>query len=105
MSLLYDYLRKNLRVCKLTSRHDEINIRCPFCLDSQKDAFKGHFYIQNQEPFKYYCQRCGASGRVNNRLLEMLSVDDYGVIKEIQNADKVYKKKLKIFPFLILYNL
>lgn len=96
MSNLYEHLKKNLNICKLTSRQDEIMIRCPFCLDSIKDPFKTHMYIENNAPYRYYCQRCNTSGRINKKFLDMLDINNYSLIKEIENADNEYKKKLKI---------
>lgn len=86
MSYLYDCLKKKLKVCKLTTSKDEINIRCPFCLDSIKDPFKGHMYIENNPPFRYFCQRCNASGRVNIKFLNKLDVEDFRIYKEIEKA-------------------
>ena len=96
MSQLYETLKKRLKVCKLTTAKDELNIRCPFCLDSVKDPFKGHMYIENNPPFRYYCQRCNASGRVNKKFLSLLDIEDFKIIKEIEKAGKEYSKKIKI---------
>ena len=94
--LLYNHLKGRLKVCKLNSARTEINIRCPFCLDSQKDPYKGHLYIQNGSPYKYFCQRCQSSGVVNKNFLELLECEDYHIINTIQNQYNEYKKKVKI---------
>ena len=96
MSQLYETLKKRLKVCKLTTAKDELNIRCPFCLDSVKDPFKGHMYIENNPPFRYYCQRCNASGRVNKKYLSLLDIEDRLGIK-INDED--------ISRYKIVYNL
>lgn len=96
MSDLYLTLKKKLKVCKLNSSQTEINIRCPFCKDSIKDPLKGHLYIQNGSPYKYYCQKCQSSGVVNSEFLELLEVTDYSLINKIQIEYKEYKKKSRI---------
>lgn len=96
MSELYKALKGKLKVCKLTGDQKEINIRCPFCKDSVHDPYKGHFYIQNHAPYKYFCQRCQSSGIVNSELLEMLSCDDYALINNMQREYTEYKRKVRI---------
>ena len=96
MSQLYETLKKRLRVCKLNSSGTEVCVRCPFCLDSIKDPFKGHMYIENNPPFRYFCQRCNASGRVNIKFLNKLGVEDFRIYKEIEKAGVEYSKKIKI---------
>ena len=95
-NLLYQHLKQTQKVCKLNSARTEINIRCPFCGDSQKDPFKGHLYIQNGSPYKYFCQRCQSSGVVNKKFLEILECEDFKVINNIQREYEDYKKKVKI---------
>jgi hypothetical protein len=91
---LYKYLKSKLKVCRLTGKKDEIIIRCIFCGDSQKDPNKGHFYIQNKPPYKYYCQRCTSKGIVNASLLQKLNVSDYEIVSMINKSFIEYQKKL-----------
>lgn len=91
---LYLHLKQKLKVCRLTGKKDEIIIRCPYCGDSAKDPFKGHFYIMNRPPFKYYCQRCNTSGVTNSNLLQKLNVSDYQVVSMINKSLTDYQKKL-----------
>jgi hypothetical protein len=80
----------------LTGKKDEIIIRCPFCGDSAKDPHKGHFYIMNKAPFKYYCQRCQSKGIVNSQLLQKINVFDYEVVNMVNQSFRDYQKKLTI---------
>lgn len=96
MSDLYLTLKKKLKVCKLNSSKTEINIRCIYCGDSTHDPFKGHMYIQNGPPYKYYCQRCQSSGIVNKKFLEDLDCTDYYLINKLEKEYNVYKQKSKI---------
>jgi hypothetical protein len=91
---LYNYLKQKLKVCRLTGKKDEIIVRCPACGDSRKDPYKGHFYIQNKPPFKYYCQRCTAKGIMSSHMLQQLNVTDYDVINMVNKSLTEYQKKL-----------
>jgi hypothetical protein len=91
---LYNYLKPKLKVCRLTGKKDETIIRCIFCGDSAKDPFKGHMYIQNKAPFKYYCQRCTSKGIVNQNFLLKLNVTDYELIAKVNKSLADYQKKL-----------
>lgn len=93
---LYQHLKRNLKVCKTNSSGTEIIVRCPYCLDSRKDPYKGHMYIQNGAPYKYYCQRCQSSGVVNSEFLNLLNCNDFVILNKIQKEYKEYAKKVNI---------
>lgn len=91
---LYYELRKKLRVCKLTSGHTEINIRCPFCGDSIHDPNKGHMYIQSSPPYKFFCQRCNIAGILNTDILKSLDISDNKIFTNINHSYVNYIKTL-----------
>lgn len=93
---LYSHLKSRLKVCKLNSAKTEIVIRCPFCMDSRKDAYKGHLYIQNQPPYKYFCQRCQSSGVTNKNLLQLLECENFVILNQIQREYEDYSRKVKV---------
>lgn len=95
-NVLYEHLKSKLKVCRLSGKKDEIIIRCIFCGDSRKDPNKGHFYIMNRAPYKYYCQKCQSKGVVNQNLLSRLNVSDYSVVSLINQNLVDYQKKLTI---------
>jgi hypothetical protein len=91
---LYNYLKPKLKVCRISGKKDETIIRCIFCGDSAKDPYKGHLYIQNKAPYKYYCQRCTSKGIVNQNFLLKLNVTDYELIAKVNKNLVEYQKKL-----------
>lgn len=103
--MLYEELKNKLTFCKLTTKRDEINIRCPFCGDSQKDLHKGHLYINTKPPFKYYCQRCQSSGVINSYFLKKLQIVNSNLLSNIdkdlfnyqKNYNNKYKNEFKLF--------
>ena len=91
---LYTMLKSKLKVCYLTSKKDEIVVRCPFCGDSKKTAYKGHFYIQNKAPYKYFCQKCTSRGILTETVLRKLSVDDFQAYQLVKTSYTNYQKGL-----------
>lgn len=90
---VYEYLRPQLRLCKLTTDQSETLIRCPYCGDSLREDH-AHFYINNKPPFKYYCQKCTTSGIVDNKFLNRLKVYDSEIINYVKQTKKEYIKSL-----------
>jgi hypothetical protein len=95
-SILYQHIKANQRVCRLTTKKDEIYTRCPYCGDSQKDMNSGHLYIQYRPPFKFFCQRCQTSGYTGPELLKLLGVTSYEVTHMVNNALMEHKKGLTV---------
>ncbi|WRM43373.1 hypothetical protein [Staphylococcus phage LY01] len=87
---LYHHLKKEVNPCRLTTSQDETMIRCPFCGDSKKSKSSTHLYIQNKTPFKYFCQRCNASGVMNNKVLSMLNSGNIEINSYINNQYNEY---------------
>jgi len=81
-------LKATLDPCYDNTSKTEIYCRCPNCGDSQNDRRKAHFYIQMKPPFKYYCQKCGFSGQLNQDVLNKLQVFDGTTILNINEANK-----------------
>lgn len=93
---LYNILKKNLSVCKLTTSKDETIIRCPFCGDSQKNFKDAHLYINNLPPFKFYCQKCNTSGIANSELLSNVNIFDNDLNKYLKESKSEYLKKINV---------
>lgn len=91
---LYNYLKKNLKICYLTSSRDETNIRCPFCGDSVKNERSAHLYINNLPPYKYFCQRCEASGIADSKFLNALNLYDPEITEQLNTSKAKYIKRL-----------
>ncbi|ALN97959.1 DNA primase [Bacillus phage vB_BpuM-BpSp] len=92
---LYNYLKAKLSFCALTNRKDETIIRCPFCGDSTKNKNKGHFYIENKSPFKYFCQKCESSGIFSTKLLSILKIGDAGIDLKLREVFIEYQKNIQ----------
>lgn len=73
---LYSYLKRNLRICYITSLHDETRIRCPFCGDSRKDPNAARLYIKNEAPYKFICFNCEMAGIVDENFLNRLQLKE-----------------------------
>lgn len=91
---LYHYLKGNVQPCRLTTSKDETMVRCPFCGDSKKSRKSTHLYIQNKPPFKYFCQRCNASGVANRKLLELLNSNNIEALNYINDSYNNYISQL-----------
>lgn len=91
---LYEVLKQKLGVCYYEQQKREIVIRCFVCGDSLKNGNKGHMYISNKPPFKYYCQKCGSSGIVDEKFLNSLNISNSYAVKNLNNLSVQYKKNL-----------
>lgn len=87
-ALLYDTLRTELRVCKLTNDRSEIIIRCVYCGDSVKNDYSAHFYIQAESPYFCYCQRCSVKSAVSVNLLKDFGINNRNLIMETMKMEK-----------------
>jgi len=58
----------------------QILLRCPVCLDSQKDLSHGHFSVKidmfNDEPVIFHCFRCDISGILTPTMLRSFKIND-----------------------------
>lgn len=91
---IYEYLKTKLPIVYITTTGDETNIRCPFCGDSTKDPRHAHLYINNKEPFKYFCQKCSTSGIVDEKFLSMLNLYDPEIFNYVKKAKHKYLKSI-----------
>jgi len=93
---IYEFLKnKGLHIVRLTSRHDETLIRCPFCGDSiNQDS--AHLYIKNEPPFKFYCQKCNTTGTFNNKMMTELGLYSNEFSKMLDEVYINYKTKINI---------
>ena len=93
---LYDYLKKHLNVVYLTGRKDETVIRCPFCGDSLNNPSHAHLYINNNPPFKFFCQKCNITGVFNSELLNTLNLFDSNISSFLNKSFSDYKLNINI---------
>lgn len=91
--IIYDYLKNNIKLCNLTTDKSETVIRCPYCGDSN-NLNHAHLYINNQPPFKYYCQKCSTSGIIDSKFLRELNLYDPELIQYTNNSKNEYIKNL-----------
>ena len=91
--IIYDYLKNNVKLCNLTTDKSETVIRCPYCGDSN-NLNHAHLYINNQPPFKYYCQKCSTSGIIDSKFLRELNLYDPELIQYTNNSKNEYIKNL-----------
>ena len=78
-----------------TSGKRQINVRCRFCGDSERNHRHAHMYIGNSKNtgiLSYYCQRCNVEGVVSNNFLSMYDVNDFGLKADIINLNKQFMK-------------
>lgn len=78
-----------------TSGKRQINVRCRFCGDSEKNHRHAHMYIGNSKNtgiLSYYCQRCNVEGIVSNNFLSMYDVNDFSLKADIINLNKQFMK-------------
>jgi hypothetical protein len=90
---VYEYLKKNIKLCYLTTDKSETYIRCPYCGDST-NLNHAHLYINNQPPFKYFCQKCSVTGIVDNKFLRDIDLYDPEVINYVVQSKNNYIKNL-----------
>lgn len=89
-----NYILRNIKPSKLTTSHDELIVRCPYCGDS-KNPHKAHLYIKTEPPFCFYCQKCNTSGIMNAESFSDFQFNDSELLLEIVNNLKESKKSLK----------
>lgn len=78
-----------------TSGKRQINVRCRFCGDSEKNQRHAHMYIGNSKTtniLSYYCQRCNVEGVVSNNFLSIYDVNDFSLKADIINLNKQFMK-------------
>lgn len=90
---IYEYFKKNLSVCMITTDQSETVIRCPYCGDSIKEHH-AHLYIHNNPPFKYFCQKCSTTGIVDSKFLRDVSLYDPDIVDFVSESKSNYLKDL-----------
>jgi hypothetical protein len=90
-TLFHEMKAANKTVYWNTSK-SELMLRCPHCGDSRKDLTHTHFYIENEVPYKFYCQRCESKGVLNSELLKDLEVDDSDLAISVRNEVRSFFK-------------
>lgn len=90
---IYEYLKRKTKICSLTTDKSETQVRCPFCGDSV-NTNHSHLYINNQPPFKYFCQKCSTSGIVDNKFLKEFNLYDPELTAYVNKAKVTYQRQL-----------
>jgi len=93
----------------LSSSSPELLTRCPFCGDSNKSSYHGHFYLAEKDNvIVYYCQRCTTTGLLNPYTLNLLGINDSFTksvfIKYTNQFRKSYHKAHSDIRFFSNYN-
>lgn len=91
---VYNHLAKTVTPLYLTVRKDETNLRCPICGDSTKSTKSAHMYIQNKPPFKFYCQKCGSTGIVDDKFLLKFNANSPDMNSYLSNSQLEYQMEL-----------
>lgn len=81
-------IKTTVHPCYENTGRTELYCRCPKCGDSRKSKTSAHFYIEMKPPFKYYCQRCSASGRLDNETLHELQIFNNDLVLKIIQTNK-----------------
>jgi hypothetical protein len=100
---LYKALRAEGRVAYLNSNNTEMSCRCPYCGDSSKDKSHAHLYISCDPPFKFFCQRCEASGIVGDNVLEDIGIHDDELSMGFHREIKKFKRNTTIHDSSLAY--
>lgn len=90
---IYDYLKKNLKLCNISTDKSETIVRCPYCGDSM-NLNHAHLYINNNPPYKYFCQKCSVTGIVDTKFLRDLSLYDPEIMDHVTKSKTKYMKDL-----------
>jgi len=90
--ILFEILKRNLKFCQ--RKRNEILIRCPYCGDS-KDISHAHFYIRDEYPFFYYCQRCNNSGSFSSETMKDLNFFDVEFLSALAEEKRTHKTSQK----------
>lgn len=92
---IIDEIRKTIKAsvspCYENTSHTELYCRCPNCGDSKKSSSSAHFYIEMRPPFKFYCQKCGFSGVLNQEILNKLQIYDNDTVLNVIKLNKTFK--------------
>lgn len=100
---LYKSLRSEGRVAYFNSNKTELSVRCPYCGDSSKDRSHAHLYLSVDPPYKFFCQRCEASGIVNDGVLEDIGVHDDELSMGFHRAVKAFKRNTTVHGSSLAY--
>ena len=90
-------------MAKINASKTEITMRCPYCGDSNKNAYSTNFYInidKKSDSFLCYnCFRasCGASGIVDSEFLDRVGFTKYECIRDIESYNKSRTKKGSVY--------
>jgi hypothetical protein len=104
--LLIEHLQSSIRPCYVNRERTHINVRCPYCGDSQKHLDSGHLNIKINDPrcFVWRCVRCSTGGVVNYKFIRDLECFDpflleFGFKNSINSKEYIKKKnkELKLF--------
>ena len=85
---LVEVLKNNLEVTSITTKRDEISIRCPYCGDSRHNSRDTHLYIKldvkEGEVYFFHCQKCKTSGIVDKKFFQLLDIpiEEFEFIKD-----------------------
>jgi len=79
----------------ITSRNDEVSIRCIYCGDSVKSPYSAHLYIELTEPYRWYCQKCNTEGKLDTSFLRDIEVFDNDFTLKVIHSNNKSKKKYK----------
>ena len=92
---LRDYLLANFPDAKVVSGGKEVNMRCRFCGDSQKDPRKKRLYISlgYDKPPQYNCFNCGESGYLTPEVLRDLGLYDYDIAEKLVEYNRNMRSK------------
>jgi len=93
--MIYEVLNAFLNVCTLTSKRDEVSIRCPYCGDSQKNKLHSHFYIELESPHRVFCQKCNFKGILTTEILRDLGVYNAELFAMVKKSNKDFSKNIK----------
>ena len=89
-------IRKKLHPSYLNSNKSELIIRCPYCMDSQKNPKSAHLYIKLKEPYPYYCQLCNASdSNISNEFFKDIKIYDEDLYLSLYKFQMKFKQELK----------
>lgn len=87
---LFESIKDKVYPIYLTVSKDEISIRCPFCGDSSKSEMSAHLYIKNSSPFPFFCQKCAATGFVDDKFLMKINGYDNTISAYIHDTYNDY---------------
>lgn len=90
-------IESTVHPCYHNTAYTELYCRCPECGDSKKSKSSAHFYIHLKPPFKFYCQKCGYSGRLNQEVLNKLQIFNNDVVLNIAEANKTVSENTTVF--------